>query len=280
MITPVPAAGFAADAMSRAASFPLHISPSEAKAYLECPLRFRFEQVSLVARPVARDLHLGRAVRAALEAFHLGRWLDGDDSPQAIAGEFEKTFLLVEEREGVETYENPSEREKSRLEGLRIVAAYLDSPEAPREKPERVGMMSTEEIPGLSVPLNAAADLIQADLVPVDFMVVSSERQIEAAAFDHEIQWVSHQLLMEAATGRRPPSLDLVLLVRSNVPRVIRIKSPAADLQRKRRVTALLETVVIGIVEGRFHPQPGTHCAGCPFRCECGEWPQTERRAA
>ncbi len=85
------------------------------------------------------------------------------------------------------------------------------------------------------------------------------------------------------AIGETPPSLDLVFLVKTKSPQVIRLKSPPADKHRKRRVIALLETAVIGIAEGRFHPQIGMSCAWCPFRNECAAWAPadvSERRAA
>jgi putative RecB family exonuclease len=89
---------------------------------------------------------------------------------------------------------------------------------------------------------------------------------------------------MEAATGESPPSLDLVFLVKTKKPQIIRVKSPPADAHRKRRVTALLETAVIGIASSRFHPQPGMQCSWCQFKSECMAWLpevyQDERRAA
>jgi putative RecB family exonuclease len=95
---------------------------------------------------------------------------------------------------------------------------------------------------------------------------------MEGAPHDREIQLVSYQLLLEAATGEIPPSLDLVFLVKTKTPQIIRVPSPPADAHRKRRVTALLETAVIGISEDRFHPQPGMHCSWCQFKNECLAW--------
>jgi hypothetical protein len=48
----------------------------------------------------------------------------GNDSPEAIAA-YEESFVKLV-------------REKCRLAGLRVVAAYLDSPEAMQEKPRAV----------------------------------------------------------------------------------------------------------------------------------------------
>jgi putative RecB family exonuclease len=266
-----------------AGTLPRHISPTAAKSYLACSLRFWFERVACLKKPTPKNLHLGKAVHAALQAFHLARWRGGDDSPEAIAAELDKAFLTLEREEGPVNYRDAKEREKSRTDGLRIVAAYLDSPEVLQGKPRAVEVKLTEEIPGLSVPLTGAMDLVEANLIPVDFKSAAAKPDIGHAAFEHEIQLVSYQLLMEAATGESPPSLDLVFLVKTKTPKVIRVKSPRADTHRKKRVTALLETAVEGIASDRFHPQPGMHCSWCQFRCECAAWLATgmqERRAA
>ena len=106
----------------------------------------------------------------------------------------------------------------------------------------------------------------------VDFKSAAAKPDKAGAAFDHEIQLVSYQLLMEAATGESPPSLDLVFLVKTKTPQVIRVQSPPADVHRKRRVTALLETAVEGIANSHHHPQPAMHCSWCQYRNECKAW--------
>lgn len=180
-------------------------------------------------------------------------------------------------------FRNDDHREATRLDGLRVVAAYLDSPEAMKGKPRAVEVLLKEDIPGLSVPLTGAMDLVEGNYIPVDFKSSAAKPDPGHAAFDHEIQLVSYQLLMEAATGETPPSLDLVFLVKTKTPRVIRVSSPPADTRRKQRVTALLETAVEGIASNRFHPQPGIQCSWCQYRNECMAWLPgqiAERRAA
>ncbi len=224
-----------------------------------------------------------KAVHAALQAFHLARWRGTDDSPETIAAAFEKSFLDLERDEGPVNYKDNAKRDKTRLDGLRVVAAYLDSPEAMNEKPRAVEVMLKEMIPGLSVPLTGVMDLVEGNFTPVDFKSSASKPDKAHAAFDHEIQLVSYQLLMEAAIGETPPSLDLVFLVKTKKPQTIRVTGPPANAHRKRRVVALLETAVEGIASNRFHPQPGMQCSWCQFRSECMAWlPEAyqERRAA
>ena len=266
-----------------AQTLPDHISPTAAKAYLSCSLMFYFERVACIKKKTPAALHLGKAIHAALQAFHLARWRGADDSPETIAAAFEKSFVDLERDEGPVKFKNDEDRDKIRLDGLRVVAAYLDSPEAMKEKPRAVEVMLKEMIPGLSVPLTGVMDLVEGNFTPVDFKSSAAKPDTAKAAFDHEIQLVSYQLLMEAAIGETPPSLDLVFLVKTTKPQTIRVTSPPADAQRKRRVVALLETAVEGIASNRFHPQPGMQCSWCQFKNECMAWlPEAyqERRPA
>jgi putative RecB family exonuclease len=256
---------------------PDHISPTAAKAFLSCSLKFYFERVLRIPKKTPPALHLGKAVHAALQAFHLARWRGGDDSPEAIAAAYEEAFTKLERDEGPVRFKDDAERDEVHLDGLRVVAAYLDSPEAMKEKPRAVEVMLKENIPGLSVPLTGAMDLVEGNYTPVDFKSAAAKPDPASAAFDHEIQLVSYQLLMEAAIGESPPSLDLVFLVKTKKPQTIRVKSPPANAQRKRRVVALLETAVQGIAAGLHHPQPGMHCSWCQFKNECMAWPPAVR---
>jgi putative RecB family exonuclease len=255
-----------------AQSLPQHISPTAAKSYLSCSLRFWFERVACIKKPTTPALHLGKAVHAALQAFHLARWRGEDDSVEAVAAAYEAAFLRLEQDEGPVKFDDASEREKCRQDGLRVVAAYLDSPEAMKEKPRAVEVLLKEDIPGLSVPLTGAMDLVESNFTPVDFKSAAARPDPNNAAFDHELQLVSYQMLLEAATGEKPPSLDLVFLVKTKTPQVIRVQSPPADAHRKQRVTALLETAVEGIANSHHHPQPGMHCSWCQYRTECKAW--------
>lgn len=206
-----------------AGTLPDHISPSAAKTYLGCSLKFYFERVACIRKKTPTALHLGKAVHAALQVFHLARWRGTADSPEIIAAAYEKAFSDLEREEGPVNFKNAGHREEVRLDGLRVVAAYLDSPEAMKDKPRAVEVLLKEDIPGLSLPLTGVMDLVEGNYIPVDFKSAAAKPDPGHAAFDHEIQLVSYQMLMEAATGESPPSLDLVFLVKTKTPKVIRI---------------------------------------------------------
>jgi len=259
---------------------PDHISPTAAKSYLSCSLKFYFERVLQLPSPTSPALHLGKAIHAALQRFHLALWRGEDHSPEAVSEFYSDVFSKLERDEGPVAWSEKKPREKVREDGLRVVAAYLDSPEVLTEPPRAVEVFLSERIDGLSVPLTGAMDLVRSDFTPVDFKSAAARPDPEQAGFDHEIQLVAYQLMLEAATGESPPALQLVFLVKTKIPQVIRVDVPPADLHRKKRVVRMLETAVQGITAGRFHPQPGMHCSWCQFRAECSAWMPSQETAA
>lgn len=126
--------------------------------------------------------------------------------------------------------------------------------------------------PNNVTPITGAIDLVRQDLVPVDFKTSACKPTPETAAFDHELQLVCYQLMIEKATGKTPPALELLFLVKTKTPQVIPVSIAPANDHRKQRAVKMLETAVQGIAEGRFHPQPGMHCSWCSFRNECSKW--------
>lgn len=254
-------------------TLPKHISPSAAKSYLSCSLKFYFERVLQLPAPTSPALHLGKAVHAALQAFHLARWRGGEDTPESVAAAFQQAFDDLERDEGPVKWKDEADRTKAYDAGLRVLAAYLDSDEVLKGHPSAVEVPLKENIKGLPVPLTGMVDLVTSDMIAIDFKSAASTPDPQQAAFDHEIQLVVYQLLIEQASGQTPKSLDLIFLVKTKVPKVIRVSSPPADAARKNRVIKLLTTAVEGMAAGRYHPQPSMQCSWCPYRTECSQWP-------
>jgi len=94
-----------------------------------------------------------------------------------------------------------------------------DFDEVLKGRPLAVEVPLTEDIEGLPVPLMGMVDLVTGDMVAVDFKSAATTPNAKQAAFDHEIQMVVYQLLIERADGRTPKSLDLIFLVKNQPSR-------------------------------------------------------------
>jgi len=251
---------------------PAHISATAARGYLACGLRFYFERVACIAKPVASALYLGKAVHAGLRYLHAALWRGGDASPAAVEKAYASAFDGLQVDEGPVAFDGDGDRDKTRKDGLRLLAAYIESGEMPKDRPRGVEVTLEETVPGLDVPLCGTIDLVCHDLKIVDFKTAASRPDPGQAAFDAELQLVGYAILLETAIGQPPPGMELVHLVKTKTPQVIRVSVPPADRHRKDRAIAMFDTAVNGIAGGRFDPSPGMQCGWCPYRDECMAW--------
>lgn len=217
-------------------------------------------------------LHVGKAIHATLQSFNLARWRGEDSSEATMEEAFSAHFLELEKTEGPVDYADEETRQKVRSCAWNTVKAYMASDEVASQMPLGVEVGLSATIPGLPVPVRGVIDLVQHDLTAVDYKSAAAKPDTGHVAFDHELQLVTYQMMIEEATGDTPPSLDLIYLVKTKTPQVIRVKIPPADDQRKQRITDLYRIAYEGITTERFHPQPGIQCSWCQYRKECSKW--------
>jgi hypothetical protein len=235
-----------------------HISPTSMRTYFGCSLRFFFEKVQRLPKPVSASLHVGKAVHEGLRAYHLAWWRGGDTSVDAVLGGYQTAFAALEQNEGPVEWEDSEERADGLASGERVLRAYLASDLAQSmEKPLGVEVILHDNLPGLDVPLTGVIDLVRAGHVPVDFKTAgATPSNLELEAFMHENQLVAYQMLLEAATGEPVTALELVFLIKTKNPRVIVHRVAPADDVRKQRFLALAAAFIAGVRAERFQLTP------------------------
>ena len=263
---------FPPETPSPSAVRPNYLSPSSVKSYLSCSLRFFFERVAQIRKPTTVAPHVGKAIHATLQSFNLARWRGEDSSEAVMEKTFSAHFLELEKTEGPVDYADEETRQKVRSCAWNTVKAYMASDEVASQMPLGVEVGLSATIPGLPVPVRGVIDLVQHDLTAVDYKSAAAKPDTGHAAFDYELQLVTYQMMIEEATGDTPPSLDLIYLVKTKIPHVIRVKTPPADDQRKQRVAGLYKIAYECITTERFYPQPGMQCSWCQYRKECFGW--------
>lgn len=263
---------FPPETPSPSAVRPDYLSPSSVKSYLSCSLRFFFERVAQIRKPTTVALYIGKSIHATLQSFNLARWRGEDSSETAMEEAFSAHFLELEKTEGPVDYADEETRQKVRSCAWNTVKAYMASDEVASQMPLGVEVGLSATIPGLPVPVRGVIDLVQHDLTAVDYKSSAAKPDAGHAAFDHELQLVTYQMMIEEATGDTPPSLDLIYLAKTKMPQVIRVKIHPANEQRKQRIADLYRIACEGITTERFHPQPGMQCSWCQYRKECSGW--------
>lgn len=248
-----------------------HISASSLKLYLGCSLKFYFKKILKLEEPTSPAFHLGKAVHAGLQAFHLGRWHGKSHDEVTVLEAYNKAFVEQEQSDPVE-YKS-GEREKLLEKGENMLKAYLESDHAKMpDIPLGVEVKLEEEFAELPSPLLGYVDLVRAGNVPCDFKTCAATPNVELEAFNHELQLTGYQLLIEEATGEKVEGRELVFLVKTKVPKIIVHRLPPATEADKARFWSVAQEAINGIYHERFYPQPGMACSWCSFRKECSQW--------
>jgi putative RecB family exonuclease len=249
-----------------------YISASRLKSFLTCRLRFYYEKVQGIKKPLSVKAHLGRCVHAALRDYHKSRWIGQCLDTAELFHRFRQEFNDPQEPDALETV-STDEWQRYIGDGERLLQAYLLSGVQPvEEKPLGVEVAVREAVPGIALPLYGIIDFVRPGPVAVDFKTVGSTPNGQVESWLHELQLVTYSLLIEAATGEAIRQCELVFLVRTRQPKVIVETLPGPTVTQRRRFASLADTYQRAVRDEDYYPSPGQHCAWCPFRQECSAW--------
>lgn len=257
-----------------------HLSASAVKDYLGCSLRYYFKRVAGLPEESSPNLHLGSAVHHALQAHFRNRWRGNPTDPELALTAFEEAF--DHEDPDFPVSWKPGLWETKRDLGRRMVDSYLESAHATEERPvvavevalrEKLGPVRTEMVGQVDLVLGE-----EEGLVPVDFKTIANQPDTEFEAFQHSLQMVLYQLMVEAATGGRVSSREIVFITKHKSPRVVVHRIPRATDSEIERFWKMVERAEQGVLRGEWAPQPAMHCAWCSFRSECMNWTGREVR--
>ena len=249
-----------------------YVSVSRLKGFLTCRLRFHFEKVLALAKPVSPALHFGRAVHSALQCFNKARWRNGDTSETAVVAAFQDSFANPEKGQPVE-WSEPEEAQELRTKGEAMIHAFLAANVHPLgEKPMGVEVAVEAHHPDLALPLFGVLDLVSANRRVVDYKTCASTPNPVIESWIHEVQTTAYAILVEQSTEQPSTGTDLVFLVKTKVPKIIvHPVDPPTQVQRDR-FARLVEVYATGVVNDAYYPSPGQHCSWCSYRQECSAW--------
>ena len=249
-----------------------YLSASRLKSYLTCPLKFYFEKVLGLKKPANAAAHLGKAVHASLASYHTRLWRGEDASVEVIAGRFGFEFSKLEDAQPVK-WDESNDRFEAIASGERLVRAYIED-ESKRQQVKPIGVeVSLEaEVEGIPIPLVGVADLVREGNRLTDFKTTAVTPNPTLEAWQHELQVTAYDLLIEATTDEPVSEAELVFLVKTKTPKIVRQTVAPPDAVKRDRFKALAEVYVRGNERREYHPCVGQHCAWCPFREECAKW--------
>jgi len=243
-----------------------HLSVSQMKTYLICPLKYYYRYVQHLPAPKSPELSLGIAVHSALEVNFTQKIQSGEDLPLAVVTD---AFSDAWKAEVPEIDFGAGEKSgKIQDEGIRIVGNY-HATVAPTVQPKEVEErfeLSFENVPYTFV---GRKDLLDTNDRIRDYKV--TKRSPTPAQVAQDIQLTAYSLAHRLTHPQQESGLQLDVMVRTKSPKVLHLPAKRTPKDHARFLK-LLGYVGKGIQQELFYPNPNFTCPSCPYRKQCDAW--------
>jgi DNA helicase-2/ATP-dependent DNA helicase PcrA len=239
---------------------PLTLSYGQVNDYGECPARYRFAHVLRLPTPANHALVVGRALHAAVQAFHRAQ-MDGTPmSREALGAELDRHW----ESTGFVTRAHEDARRAAAHAALDRFWDDQQVEPAPviGVEQEFAFRFGTDRVRGRMDRVDRRAD---GTVAVVDYKSGDVRDPATATRRSREsLQLAMYALAWEAEHGQPPDELVLHFLESGEVGRSL---ATPARLEKARDQIAAAAT---GIRAGEFAATPGPmRCATCPFKTIC-----------
>ena len=243
-----------------------HLSVTQLKMYLRCPLQYYFRYVCDLKMPPTGDMTLGRAVHGTLEDNYRQKIESRQDLPldqvcESFSGRWDQEAQLTLFKDD----ENPGHLKD---EGVRLLGVY-HSTIAPTVQPAEVEREFLVDTGATELPLKGYIDLIDSDGTIIDHK--TTKRSFPQDAAEKDLQLTAYAMAYRQLYGQPENGLRLDALVRNKEPKVqqlVTVRSQA-DVDRFLR---LAEQVERAIGAEAFYPSDNYMCGVCGYGDLCKEW--------
>jgi DNA helicase-2/ATP-dependent DNA helicase PcrA len=238
----------------------LTLSYGQVSDYTECPARYRYAH--LIRLPTAPSHHLvvGKALHAAVQAFHRSQMAGAPLSREALQAELDRQWestgfvtrahedaRLASARAALDRFWDEQQAEPAPVIGVEQEFAFRFGPDRVRGRMDRVDRRPDGTV--------AVVDYKSGD---VRDPATAARRSRES------LQLAMYALAWEAEHGELPADLALHFLESGEVGHS---QPTPARLERAR---SQISAAAAGIRAGEFTANPGPmRCASCPFRAIC-----------
>jgi len=243
-----------------------HISVSQLKMFLRCPLQYEFRYIKGLIVPSNGARTLGKAVHSTLEQNYQQKIETKKDLPLVQWNQiFSDSWELHLPETEFGKKENPG---KLKDDGIRLLYAYYRQA-APKIRPVSVEKEFSVSIAGLKIPFVGHIDLIDENRYIIDHKISKSSW---AKGHEHtDIQLTGYALAYRRITGKKEEGLRLDIMVRTTTPKIDQ-RQTSRNREDFRRFRKLLIRVNRAIETGIFYPNANFLCPACGYSDLCKKW--------
>jgi len=243
-----------------------HLSVTQLRMYLRCPLQYYFRYICGLKIPPTGSLTLGRTVHHTLEENYRQKIQSHQDLPlQQIQDIFSQRW---DEEAQLTLFEEGEKPGQLKDEGVRLLAPYYQNV-APSVQPVEVEREFLVDTGATQLPLKGYIDLIDDQGTIIDHKTTKRSFPADAAAKD--LQLTAYAFAYRALYGQSESGLRLDALVRTKQAKVQQLETTRtqADIDRFLRLAEHVERAIKSEV---YYPNDNFMCGICGYRDLCEEW--------
>jgi putative RecB family exonuclease len=244
-----------------------HISVSQIKMFLRCPLQYKFRYIDNLKIPPTSSLTLGKSIHSALEGNYRQKIESKQDLPM-----IQVTNMFADSWESQVKETTFSEDEKAgtiKDDGVKMVKVYHDQI-SPTIQPKLVEKEFNLSFENVRYTLKGIIDLVDSEGTIIDHK--TSKRSMVPDEVTSNIQLTCYSLAYRAIFSAEEKELRFDVMVRNKTPKIQQIQTTRtqADIDRFLK---LMGYVSKAIEQGIFYPcEDRQTCSWCGYRDICKKW--------
>lgn len=243
-----------------------HLSVSQIKMYLRCPLQYFFRYVCDLKVPPTGDLTLGRTIHQTLNVNYSQKMKTQCD---LIIPHIAELFSEYWEKEAGETEFKKGEKPGNfKDDGVKLLKAYFEEI-APGVQPVEVEQEFLIDTAGTKLPLKGYIDLLDDQDYIIDHK--TTKRSFPENTAEKDIQLTAYSLAFRTLYDRKENGVRLDVMVRNKEPKIQQLNGTRteADIGRFSRLAGQVENA---ISSGVYYPNEGYMCGICGYQGMCDKW--------
>jgi putative RecB family exonuclease len=243
-----------------------HLSVSQLRTYMQCPLQYFFRYVCGVERPPTPELILGRTIHETLHDNYRQKIESHRDLPLSQITDIFSDHWDREVKEA--EFQDDENSGHFKDQGIQLPTAYHQGV-SPVVQPIEVEKEFLFDTGVTELPLKGYIDLIDDQHYIIDHK--TSKRSFPKDAADRNIQLTAYALAHRKLYGDKERGVRMDIMVKTKQPKIQQLQSTRsqADIDRFLR---LAKNVEDDIKAGIFYPNENYMCSPCGYREMCDEW--------
>lgn len=243
-----------------------HISVTQLKSYLRCPLIYKFKWLDRIIIPQASAITLGKSIHSALETNYSQKINSKEDLPVSKVADIFSDSWESDVKETV--FEEGEKPGKVKDEGVNIIKIYQQGI-SPTIQPKMVEKQFELAFENVDYTLKGYIDLVDDKTVIIDHK--TTKRSMTQNAIDTDLQLTTYALAYRTFEGIKEQALRFDVMVRNKTPKVQQLTTYRTQ-EDINRFLKILAYVTKAIKSGIFYPNDNYFCGVCGYKDLCKKW--------